>query len=108
PESMPKFNHGLIRTTMLLACVFILLSAQLVRVQVVQQEAIYYRTEADASGDVISNPRLYQQQLTVQRGEIVDRNGVVLAETTEQDGIYYRNWPVESAHTVTGYYSPNR
>lgn len=108
PESLPPFNHGLIRTTMLLACVFILLTAQLVRVQVVQQEAIYYRTEADASGEVISNPRLYQQQLTVQRGQIVDRNGVVLAETTEQDGIYYRSWPVESAHTVTGYYSPNR
>lgn len=108
PESLPKFNHGLIRTTMLLACVFILLSAQLVRVQVVQQEAIYYRTEADSNGEVISNPRLYQQQLTVQRGQILDRNGVVLADTTLQDGIYYRSWPIESAHTVTGYYSPNR
>lgn len=108
PESLPRFNHGLIRTTMLLGCVFILLSAQLVRVQVIQQEAIYYRTEADAQGEVISNPRLYQQQLTVQRGQIVDRNGVVLAETHLQDGIYYRSWPVESAHTVTGYYSPNR
>ena len=108
PESMPTFNHGLIRTTMLLGCVFILLSAQLVRVQVIQQDAIYYRTETDAQGEVISNPRLYQQQLTVQRGQIVDRNGVVLASTTEQDGIYYRTWPVESAYTVTGYYSPNR
>lgn len=107
-ESMPTFNRGLIRTTMLLGCVFILLSAQLVRVQVVQQEAIYYRTEADANGEVISNPRLYQQQLTVQRGQIVDRNGVVLADTTLEDGVYYRSWPVESAYPVTGYYSPNR
>lgn len=106
--SMPKFNRGLIRTTMLLGCVFILISAQLVRVQVVQQESIYYRTEVDANGEVISNPRLYQQQLTVQRGKIVDRNGVVLADTTLQDGVYYRTWPVESAYPVTGYYSPNR
>ena len=108
PPAMAPFNRGLIRTTMLLACVFILLSAQLVRIQVIQQEQIYFRSEADANGEVISNPRLYQQQLTVQRGQILDRNGVVLADTTLQDGIYYRSWPVESAHSVTGYYSPNR
>lgn len=108
PASLPRFNHGLIRVTMLLGCVFILISAQLVRVQVIQQDAIYYRTEADAQGEVISNPRLYQQQLTVQRGKIIDRDGVVLADTTLQDGIYYRTWPVESTYPVTGYYSPNR
>lgn len=108
PVSMPPFNRGLIRTTMLLGCVFVLLSAQLVRIQVIQQEQIYYRTEADSNGEVISNPRLYQQQLSVQRGQILDRNGVVLADTTLQDGIYYRSWPVESAYSVTGYYSPNR
>lgn len=108
PASLPRFNHGLIRTTLLLASVFILLSAQLVRVQVIQQDAIYYRTEVDAAGEVISNPRLYQQQLTVQRGQILDRNGTVLAATTLDDGIYYRSWPVESAWPVTGYYSPNR
>lgn len=108
PVSMPPFNRGLIRTTLLLGCVFVLLSAQLVRIQVIQQEQIYYRTEADANGEVISNPRLYQQQLTVQRGQILDRDGVVLADTTMEDGIYYRSWPVESAHAVTGYYSPNR
>ena len=104
---MPTFNRGLIRTTMLLACVFILLSAQLIRVQVVRQEDIYYRTGIAPDGEVISNPRLYQQQLTVQRGRIYDRNGVVLADTSLEDGIYYRSWPVESTYSVTGYYSPN-
>src|SRR5690554_4931132 len=59
PASLPPFNRGLIRTTMLLGCVFVLLSAQLVRIQVIQQEQIYFRTEADANGEVISNPRLY-------------------------------------------------
>ncbi|MCO5223891.1 MAG: penicillin-binding transpeptidase domain-containing protein [Thermomicrobiales bacterium] len=104
---MPTFNRGLIRTTMLLACIFILLSAQLIRIQVVRQEEIYYRTGIALDGEVISNPRLYQQQLTVQRGKILDRNGVVLADTTLQDGIYYRSWPVPSTYSVTGYYSPN-
>lgn len=52
PASMPTFNRGLIRTTMLLGCVFVLLSAQLVRIQVIQQEQIYNRTEADANGEV--------------------------------------------------------
>lgn len=108
PAGLPTFNHGLIRTTMVLASVFILISAQLVRIQVIQQDSIYYRTEVDAQGEVITNPRLYQQQLTVQRGKIVDRNGVVLADTFEQDGVYYRTWPQESSYSVTGYYSPNR
>lgn len=106
PAGLPTFNRTLIRSGMLIATVFIVISAQLVRIQVVEQDAIYYRTGVDAEGEVISNPRLVSQQLDFERGRILDRNGMVLADTIEQDGIYYRSWPVASAWPVTGYYSP--
>jgi penicillin-binding protein A len=106
PRTMPTFNRTLIRTAMIVATVFIMISAQLVRIQVVEQDAIYYRTGVDANGEVISNPRLVNQQLDFERGRIYDRNGVVLADTVQQDDIYYRTWPVASAYPVTGYYSP--
>lgn len=107
PRSTPTFNRGLIRTAMLLASIFIVLSAQLIRIQVIRQRQIYYRTGIAPDGETISNPRLYRQQMTVQRGSIVDRNGVILAETTKEDDTYLRNWPVASTWAVTGYYSPN-
>jgi penicillin-binding protein A len=106
PTGLPTFNRTLIRSGMLIATVFIVISAQLVRIQVVEQDAIYYRTGVDAEGEVISNPRLVSQQLDFDRGRIYDRNGIVLADTIEQDGIYYRSWPVSSTWPVTGYYSP--
>jgi peptidoglycan glycosyltransferase len=106
PLSMPTFNRTLIRTALVLTTVFFVISAQLVRIQVVEQDAIYYRTGVDDTGEVISNPRLVNQQLDFERGRIYDRNGVVLADTVQQDGLWYRSWPVASAFPVTGYYSP--
>lgn len=107
PRTMPTFNRTLVRTSLIIATVFIVISAQLVRIQVVERDAIYYRTGVDQSGEVISNPRLVNQQLDFERGRIYDRSGVVLADTVEEDDIYYRTWPVPSAYPVTGYYSPS-
>lgn len=106
PSGLPTFNRSLIRVAVVISTVFIVITAQLVRIQVVERDAIYYRTGVDASGEVISNPRLVNQQLDFERGRIYDSNGVVLADTVLQDDIYYRTWPVESAWPVTGYYSP--
>lgn len=106
PANLPVFNRSLIRVAVVIATVFIVITAQLVRIQVVERDAIYYRTGVDASGEVISNPRLVNQQLDFERGRIYDRNGVVLADTILQDDIYARTWPVPSAWPVTGYYSP--
>jgi peptidoglycan glycosyltransferase len=106
PLTMPTFNRILIRTALVLTTVFIVISAQLVRIQVVEQDAIYYRTGVDDTGEVISNPRLVNQQLDFERGRIFDRNGVVIADTVQQDGLWYRTWPVASAYPVIGYYSP--
>lgn len=108
PANIPPFNRGLIRTALVLTTVFVLIGAQLARIQVIQQDAIYYRTAVDADEQVISNPRLYNQELNVQRGDILDRNGVPLAQSIQQDGQWLRSWPVPAAYPVTGYYSPTR
>src|SRR5690606_20428749 len=73
PAGLPTFNRTLIRSGMLIATVFIVISAQLVRIQVVEQDAIYYRTGVDAEGEVISNPRLVSQQLDFERGRSEER-----------------------------------
>lgn len=108
PKSMPVFNRSLIRTASVLATVFLLISAQLVRMQAIERDAIYYRTGTDDNGEVISNPRLVTTRMNYERGRIYDRNGTVLADSVQQDGTWYRTWPVPSTWPVTGYYSPGR
>ena len=44
PASMPSFNRTLVRTALVLATVFAVVSAQLVRIQVVQSEATVNRS----------------------------------------------------------------
>lgn len=106
PESMPTFNHTLIRTALVLTSVFIIISAQLVRIQVVERDEMYYRTAVDSNGEVISNPRLTTSKLASDRGKIYDRNGVILADTLRQGDEYHRSYPVPSVYPVVGYYSP--
>ena len=106
PASTPTFNHTIVRTALVLATVFVIISAQLVRIQAVSREDIYYRTAVDPSGEVISNPRLTSSKLENARGRIYDRNGVLLADTVRQGETFYRTWPVPSAYPVVGYYSP--
>lgn len=104
--TMPTVNHTVIRTALVLTTVFVIISAQLVRIQVVSRDEIYYKTAIDPSGEVISNPRLTSSKLDSSRGKIYDRNGILLADTTQDGGAYYRTWPVPSAYPVVGYYSP--
>ncbi|MFW5771946.1 MAG: penicillin-binding transpeptidase domain-containing protein [Phototrophicaceae bacterium] len=52
------------------------------------------------------NPRLFEQQARVVRGDIIDRQGRVIV-TTEQNGRQrpQRLYPHEAAHSAMGYYS---
>lgn len=90
-----------------IAIMFSMLGIQMARVQLIRSDAIATQSGADpVSDDVLSNPRQVNADLLVQRGSIVDRNGVVLAESFKRDGIYDRRYPVESASYVCGYFSP--
>ncbi|MBN1314011.1 MAG: hypothetical protein JXA42_01025 [Anaerolineales bacterium] len=50
------------------------------------------------------NPRLVEEELRVDRGEIIDRKGVVLAKTAGELGSFYRSYLLPCS-PVVGYYS---
>jgi peptidoglycan glycosyltransferase len=106
PASMPTFNRTIIRTALVLTTVFVVVTAQLVRIQIVEGDNIYYKTATAPDGEVIANPRTASAELDVERGRIYDRNGVVLADTQEVDGRYLRSYPDLASACVVGYYSP--
>ncbi|CAN5738694.1 penicillin-binding transpeptidase domain-containing protein [soil metagenome] len=105
-SNMPQLSRSLIRLAIVFATVLAIVSVQLIRIQVVQQDAIAYRTAQTDDGDAIANPRVVLTPLENQRGEILDRDGVVIAATTEQDGNYYRSWPNPATSYIAGYHSP--
>lgn len=51
------------------------------------------------------NPRLVEAELRIQRGQILDRNGVVLAETVGEPDTLVRNYPFPTIGPAVGYYS---
>jgi peptidoglycan glycosyltransferase len=106
PLSIPTFNRSLIRTTLVLATVFVVISAQLVRVQVTNSDAVFNHTAIAPDGETIGNPRLADQTLSVRRGQIYDRDGNLIAGTTEEDGQFIRYYPDPTTGYVAGYYSP--
>lgn len=103
---LPTFNRSLIRTSLVIATVFVVLSAQLLRIQVTNSDAIYGQTAIAPDGETIGNPRLADQTLSVQRGQIYDRNGNIIAGTIEQNGRFLRTYPDPATGYVAGYYSP--
>ncbi len=106
PASMPSFNRTLVRTALVLATVFAVISAQLVRIQVVQSEATVNRTGIADNGEIVANPRLGNRDLAVQRGRIFDRSGIAIADTERGDGVWIRTYPDPTTGYVAGYYSP--
>ncbi len=106
PQRLPTFNRSLIRTTFVIATVFIVISAQLVRIQIVDSDTTSARTAIAPDGEIMGNPRLASSELSIERGEIVDRNGVVIAGTQRERNSYVRTYPDPATAYVAGYYSP--
>ena len=106
PPRVPVFNRSLIRTTLTIFTVFVIISAQLVRVQVVDGDDTVNRSAIAPDGETIGNPRLANSQLSVQRGEMYDRNGELIAGTEQDGDLYLRHYPDPATAYVAGYYSP--
>jgi peptidoglycan glycosyltransferase len=106
PDRLPTFNRSLIRTTLTLAAAFVLISAQLVRIQVADSESISTRTAVAPDGETIGNPRLADSDLAADRGEIFDRNGNLIAGTEMDGDQFVRTYPNPVTSYVAGYYSP--
>src|SRR5919112_128408 len=106
PPTVPTLGRSALRMTMVFLSILTLCAVQLLRVQVVMSDSITHRVGIDpATGDVISNPLLTNEALTIPRGTIFDRDGVVLARTIFADGVARRVYP-EPASEITGYFSP--
>ncbi len=81
-------------------------SALLAGFAVVALTLAYWATvRSEALAARPDNPRLVETELRVQRGRIVDRNGVVLAESVGQAGALTRVYPLSESGPAVGYYS---
>lgn len=107
PRDLPVFNRTVVRLGTLLIVAFLLTSIHLVRIQVVRGAEMARDTRTAPNGDVMANPRLREADLRQQRGQILDRNGKVLAGTlVTPDGYAIRQYPSAAGSYVAGYYSP--
>ena len=106
PEEMPRFNRSIVRTSIGIATVFVVLGAQLARLQGTNADAISRRTGVSASGEYLGNARLAGDTLTIARGEIFDRHGTLIAGTEPEGDRYRRYYPDLATAAVAGYYSP--
>jgi peptidoglycan glycosyltransferase len=107
PPTVPPLGRSALRMTMIFLSILALCAVQLARVQLVMSDSVAHRAGIDpATGDVVSNPLLTDEALTIPRGAILDRDGVVLAQTVLQDGVARRVYPEPSTAEVTGYFSP--
>lgn len=106
PASIPATRRTTIRTAIVLATVFAMLSVQLVRIQVVHQDGTVDRVATAPDGEIIANPRRQGIGLDEERGRILDRSGEILAYSEEDGERYRRVYPEPSVAPVVGYYSP--
>src|SRR5918997_1992131 len=105
PPTVPPLGRSALRMTMIFLSIMTLFSIQLLRVQVVMSDSITHRVGVDpATGDVISNPILVDEALTIPRGTIYDRDGVTLARTVFADSVARRDYPEGASAEITGYF----
>ncbi|MDP9368016.1 MAG: penicillin-binding protein 2, partial [Chloroflexota bacterium] len=108
PSTLPQFNRTVVRTAVVLTTVFAILSVQLVRIQIVQGDVTERRVARAPNGDSLANPRLQNESLSIRRGRVFDRNGVLIADTVKQGDIWARVYPEPESAYLVGYYSPLR
>ncbi|HET7035268.1 MAG TPA: penicillin-binding protein 2 [Thermomicrobiaceae bacterium] len=107
PNWMPRTQRSLVRTMIVFFVTFILITVQLVRVQVVDSAAIGARTGRHAGEVTVQDPRLRSAASEVLRGAILTSDGKVVARTTQlPDGSLLRSYPDPTTAYLAGYYSP--
>ena len=100
--SQPPLPRSLTRSVYNLGLVvligFGLLSLQLLRQQFVQADAIYQYVAVGADGSTTSNVRPVLDSQRVLRGRIIDRKGIVLADSESVGGFARRTYPLINSY----------
>ncbi|MHB8644997.1 MAG: penicillin-binding transpeptidase domain-containing protein [Thermomicrobiales bacterium] len=108
PRDEPLFNRTAQKLAHILLTLFVLLSMQLVRAQVVTSGATQIRTEDTPLG-VVRNPRLLDAQLQAIRGEVYTSDGVkIVGRDVQPDKSVRRTYLNPVADYLVGYYNPGR
>ncbi len=108
PKRLNKRSHeSIVKLGIVLTSLAGILALQLVRIQALEQQDIARRVATDpATGEIAANPRIVQDDLRIQRGRILDRDGAVIAETVLDDGLARRSYPDPNTAYVAGFFSP--
>jgi penicillin-binding protein A len=101
-------RRALLKLGFVVSLGFVGLVGRLLFVSLIRARSIRSKSGADASGDVLSNPRVIAAALSAGRGAVVDRNGTVLAENVRTDRHSGRVFHAEETAHVLGYFSPLR
>ena len=100
-------RRRVIRMGALFMTVYLVAGARLLRMTVTHPDETSERLGVDAaSGDVLSNPRLREAELSGRRGRILSRSGEVLAETRTRGGLPTRIFHEPATYPLVGYHSP--
>jgi penicillin-binding protein A len=106
-HEIPHVNGTIVTIGAVFVVGFLLMSVQLVRIQIVQSAEISDRTATVADGSVVLDPRKRIQDADISRGRIFTRDGALVADTTlRSDGSFARTYPNQHLGYVAGYYSP--
>lgn len=107
-DSVPHVNSTIVAIGAVFVVGFLLMTVQLVRIQIVHSAEISSRTASVADGSVVQDPRRRNLDSDVSRGRIYTRNEVVVANTIErEDGTFARTYPNQHLGFLAGYHSPS-
>lgn len=111
PRGAPGLAASVSNLGLVVALGFALLSLQLLRQQVVQAESIYYHVAVGEDGSTTSNVRPVLDSQRVLRGQIRDRDDLVLVDSQEADGFGRRVYPLADVYdprafsNIVGFFS---
>ncbi|NWJ44793.1 MAG: hypothetical protein HXX08_02850 [Chloroflexi bacterium] len=104
-SSQERIAHNTQRAMTFILAGFILLSFQLLRNQIVITDEIS-KPYFTPKNELVQDPRIIRQQLTVQRGTVRDTFGNPLVSIEVKDGVVRRTYLNPYISPLVGYYSP--
>jgi penicillin-binding protein A len=106
-DGVPHVNSTIVTIGAVFIVGFLLMTVQLVRIQIVESAEISDRTATVADGSVVLDPRKRTRDADIARGSILTRDGSIVAGTELRDGGYHaRTYPNQHLGFVAGYHSP--